>query len=94
MEPQVIGDLPLGGHKWHGGNVGPDGNIYGIPCHADTVLKIDTHNGVVSEIGGPIPAGKHRPDGKYKYLGGVVSLGFRFFSKSISEVPFSTAKAR
>ena len=71
-ECTLIGSLAEGGHKWHGGNVGPDGNIYGIPCHADNVIKINTASGEVSTIGGPIPAGKHRPDGKYKYLGGVV----------------------
>jgi len=25
----VIGSFPEGGFKWHGGNVGSDGNVYG-----------------------------------------------------------------
>jgi hypothetical protein len=66
-----LGDLPEGGFKWHGGNVGADGNVYGVPCHADTVLKIDVKAQTVSTVGGPILASKKRPDGKYKYLGGV-----------------------
>ena len=64
---------------WHGGQLGSDGNIYAIPCHADTVLKIDCSAEAVasgcqvSTIGrGAVPSGKARPDGKYKYLGGVL----------------------
>lgn len=55
----------------------PDGSIYGIPAHADTVLRIiprgapDGSDAIV-EISGPIATGRHRSDGKYKYLGGVV----------------------
>eukprot|EP00959_Pyramimonas_sp_CCMP1952_P001909 39301-Pyramimonas_sp.AAC.1 len=30
----------LQGWKWHGGVVGPNGAVYGIPSHADCVLKI------------------------------------------------------
>ncbi|KAI2490227.1 hypothetical protein MHU86_24356 [Fragilaria crotonensis] len=69
----VHGDFPEGQFKWHGGVLGPDGCIYGIPAHADTVLKIEP--GVeprLSTIGGPLRTGRHRSDGKYKYLGGAV----------------------
>lgn len=66
----VHGDFCEGAHKWHGGLVGPDGNIYGIPANADTILRVipgsEPH---VSTFGGPLRAGKHRTDGKYKYLG-------------------------
>ena len=67
----TIGALPAGGWKWHGGVVS-DGVIYSLPAHADTVLRIDTRTAEVSEIGGPLASGKHRTDGKYKYLGGVL----------------------
>ena len=75
----TIGSLEEGGWKWHGGNTAGDGNIYAIPCHADSVLKIDCSAAAVaagaqvSTIGaGKVPAGRARPDGKYKYLGGVL----------------------
>ena len=74
----TIGALQEGGWKWHGGNTARDGNIYAIPCHADSVLKIDCSPEAVmsghqiTTIGGAILAGKARPDGKYKYLGGVL----------------------
>ncbi|CAL1127965.1 unnamed protein product [Cladocopium goreaui] len=62
-----------GGQKWHGGVVGKDGCIYGIPSHADVVLKIEPHSGAVRTIGKSIESGKWRPNGKYKYGGGVVA---------------------
>ena len=69
----VFGDFPEGQHKWHGGVVGPDGCIYGIPAHADTVLKIEPgYPPRILTIGGPLRTGLHRSDGKYKYLGGAV----------------------
>lgn len=67
------GDFPEGHYKWHGGVLGPDGCIYGIPAHADTVLKIIPGlEPRLTTIGGPLRTGKHRSDGKYKYLGGAV----------------------
>ena len=72
-ECETFGNFPEGGWKWHGGCVGPDGVIYGIPAHANTVLKIEPGDiPRLSEIGGPLRTGKHRTDGKYKYLGGVL----------------------
>ncbi|CAK9117263.1 unnamed protein product [Durusdinium trenchii] len=62
-----------GGQKWHGGVVGKDGCIYGIPSHADAVLKIEPSTGSVRTIGQPIESGTWRPNGKYKYGGGVVA---------------------
>jgi len=67
------GDFPEGRYKWHGGVVGPDGCIYGIPAHANKVLKVKP--GLKPEIytiGGHLRTGEHRIDGKYKYLGGAV----------------------
>merc|ERR1712204_40091 len=35
------------------GYVGPDGNIYGIPCNAEGVLRIDPRTNEVAMVGGP-----------------------------------------
>ena len=71
---ETFGSYPEGGWKWHGGTVGMDGAIYGIPAHADTVLKIiPGDEPEIREIGGPLRTGKHRTDGRYKYLGGVLA---------------------
>ena len=70
---EVFGSFPEGGWKWHGGTVGPQGEIYGIPAHADSVLKIVPGDvPALSEIGPKLRTGKHRTDGKYKFLGGVL----------------------
>lgn len=70
---EVFGSFPEGGWKWHGGTVGPQGEIYGIPAHADSVLKIVPGDvPALSEIGPKLRTGKHRADGKYKFLGGVL----------------------
>ena len=77
---EVFGSFPEGGWKWHGGCVGVDGAIYGIPAHADTVLKIvPGDDPKMMEIGGPLRTGKHRTDGKYKYLGGVLGKDGRVY---------------
>ena len=56
-----------------GGVVGPDGAMYGVPAHANTILKVVPGEvPVISEFGGPLRTGQHRSDGKYKYLGGVL----------------------
>lgn len=47
----TIGDLEEGDWKWHGGSLGVDGAIYGIPAHADSVLKIQPKTGEVKSIG-------------------------------------------
>lgn len=73
---QIGPDLGSGGWKWHGGCLSwRDGCIYGIPNHVCEVLKIDPMTGSVTLHGTPeeVPAPQHRADGKYKYLGGVVS---------------------
>jgi hypothetical protein len=36
----VHGEFPQGGYKWHGGVVAPNGTIFGVPAHADRVLKV------------------------------------------------------
>jgi hypothetical protein len=78
QEVTTIGNLPSGGWKWHGGVVGCDGAIYSLPAHADSVLRIIPGVGAdarVEEIGaGQFITGRHRTDGKYKFLGGVMGL--------------------
>ena len=66
-----IGELDPGGFKWHGGVTAPNGCIYGIPSHSDSVLKIDPMKGVVQCIKAPVVPVSIR-DGRYKYLGGVL----------------------
>ncbi|CAJ1373457.1 unnamed protein product [Effrenium voratum] len=74
QEVMTIGPkFTQGGQKWHGGVVGKDGCIYGVPSHAEAVLKIDPRTATVSTIGKPIESGVWRPNGKYKYGGGVVA---------------------
>lgn len=67
-------DTPFGDQKyrWHGGVAHPNGCIYGVPSHADCVLKIDPAAQSVTTFGGPIPNGSYRPNGKYKYGGAVI----------------------
>lgn len=79
LEVSTLGTLPSGGWKWHGGVVSPDGVIYSLPAHADSVLRIDPRTRAISEIGGPLKTGKHRSDGKYKYLGGVLGKDGRIY---------------
>ena len=55
----TIGDLEEGDWKWHGGSLALDGAIYGIPAHAESVLKIQPETGEVKTIG-PQDGGFHR----------------------------------
>jgi len=71
------GNFPPGNHKWHGASVAqPCGTIVGVPNNADSVLLIqpgdppdlievvsDNNNNTI------IQTGRHRSDGKYKFLG-------------------------
>lgn len=87
-EATTIGpDLGAGGWKFHGGVVAGNGSlIFGISCNADTVLKIDTTTDSVTLIGSGIKSGRHRDDGKYKYLGGGVAAdGKVYFFPSDAE---------
>jgi hypothetical protein len=59
----------IGGHLeemksdwlWHGGNLGNDGCVYGIPCNAKRVLKINPRTGECSTIGPEFPVGIRTP---------------------------------
>jgi len=73
-ETQLFGELEPGGYKWHGGCVGADQRIYGIPAHADNVLCIEPGaSPKIYQYGGPLEVGNYRPDGRYKYGGGVLA---------------------
>jgi hypothetical protein len=69
------GDYGPGGHKWHGASRASNGMIVCIPANADTVLCITPADPepILEEIGDreSIQTGRHRSDGKYKYLGGM-----------------------
>lgn len=86
-ECTLHGKYPSGGWKWHGGTVGVDGAIYGIPAHANTILKIIPGNPPrMVEIGENLRTGRHRTDGKYKFLGGVLGKdGCVYFIPSDSD---------
>ena len=61
-------------HKWHGAALAGDGTIVCVPANADFVLCISpasTTTPTLYEIHAPpvIQTGRHRNDGKYKYLG-------------------------
>ena len=85
-ECTLHGKYPSGGWKWHGGTVGVDGAIYGIPAHANTILKIVL--GIPRRwwrLAEPSHR-RHRTDGKYKFLGGVLGKdGCVYFIPSDSD---------
>lgn len=60
----------MGRQKWYGGIIGSDGNIYGIPHNATTVLVIDPSSDTVSTLSGtdgPLP------EGSWKWHGGLAA---------------------
>jgi streptogramin lyase len=72
-ETENFGKLSPEPFKWHGAALGLDQCIYCIPSHADRVLRIDTQTNTASLMEDPIAPGSYRPQGKYKYGGGMVS---------------------
>jgi hypothetical protein len=60
-DPQVM----QGKYKWLGGGVDREGNIYGMPSDAQTILKIETSTGRVSTFGSV-------SDDKNKWQGAVL----------------------
>ncbi|GMH97493.1 hypothetical protein TrST_g13888 [Triparma strigata] len=83
----IIGSFPEGGHKWHGGLVDANGDILAIPANADSCLKVCPSTGEIKVFGeGKVRTGKHRDDGKYKFLGGVLGVdGNVYFIPSDSD---------
>ncbi|KAK3252248.1 hypothetical protein CYMTET_38440 [Cymbomonas tetramitiformis] len=54
--------------KWHGGVVARDGNIYGVPANATSVLKISVPSGEVTTFGDASLL-----EGDYKWYGGLLA---------------------
>lgn len=71
--------LPEGRWKWHGG-LRAGTKIFGFPNNANSVLVIDCSSQKVYTIGDGtiIRSGRHRKDGRYKYLGGASTLDESF----------------
>jgi len=68
------GDFGTGGHKWHGASTASDGTIVSVPANASTVLCIepaDPEPHLYELSSDCIQTGRHRTDGKYKYLGAM-----------------------
>lgn len=86
ISPEAItlhGDYGEGGHKWHGAAKSDDGTIVCIPNNVDRVLLItpDEKEPTLSEIGDGsfIQTGRHRSDGKYKYLGAMAGTNGKVY---------------
>jgi hypothetical protein len=62
----LVGASFPGKNKWQNGFLGRDGAIYGLPCNAERVLRIDSVRGAVTTLGGPWP-------GEEKWEGGVMA---------------------
>jgi hypothetical protein len=73
--------LPEGQWKWHGG-LRAGNKLICFPNNADCVLIVDCQKGTVYTIGDAslLQSGRHRipQDGRYKYLGGALSMDERF----------------
>ena len=84
QECSLIGkDLGDGKWKWHGGtSINGGKQILGFPNNEDCVLVIDVEKQQVFTIGDSnlLKSGRHRipQDGRYKWLGGAVTLNGRF----------------
>lgn len=73
----VHGDFGSGSHKWHGGAAAGNGVIACVPANSENVLCIvpggtsDPDEPNLKLIGDKsiVQSGRHRNDGKYKYLG-------------------------
>lgn len=74
----VHGNYGKGNHKWHGAAAAENGVIVSVPANANTVLCITPgEQPILQEIGNEemIQSGRHRTDGKYKYLGAMCCSG-------------------
>mmetsp|Transcript_24179 Transcript_24179/g.52962 ORF Transcript_24179/g.52962 Transcript_24179/m.52962 type:complete len:290 (+) Transcript_24179:162-1031(+) len=80
------GDYGEGGHKWHGAAKSDYGTIVCIPNNVETVLLVTPGEGdgdapTLTEIGDKsfIQTGRHRSDGKYKYLGAMAGTNGKVY---------------
>jgi hypothetical protein len=73
VDISLIGGPFEGIDKWLGGELGADGNIYGVPGSAKSVVKVDPRTDIVTEVGDV--RGKDYPSsikgGKFKWLRGA-----------------------
>jgi hypothetical protein len=72
----VWGDYGTHNHKWHGGAAAENGIIVSVPANADSVLCVTPGTTPKLELIGNdtiVKSGRHRTDGKYKYLGAMAS---------------------
>jgi hypothetical protein len=70
----VHGDFGTDNHKWHGGAAASNGVIVSVPANSDTSLCITPGDEpILTMVGNAdmIQSGRHRTDGKYKYLGAM-----------------------
>eukprot|EP00980_Cylindrotheca_fusiformis_P014960 scaffold4095_cov117-Cylindrotheca_fusiformis.AAC.17 len=73
----VHGDFGTDNHKWHGGAAAANGVIVSVPANSDTSLCITPiatdKEPILTMVGNAdtIKSGRHRSDGKYKYLGAM-----------------------
>jgi len=85
-QEQVVtlhGNFGEGRHKWHGAASASDGTIVAVPANADTVLCITpaSPEPILFELGNPdvVRTGRHRSDGKYKYLGAMMGTNGKVY---------------
>ena len=97
------GDYGQGGHKWHGAAAAPDGTIVSVPANADTVLCVTPGRPepILTELGDSsiIQTGRHRDDGKYKFLGAMAGTDGRVYcfpcaSEHVLQVDTMTKQVR
>lgn len=78
----VHGDFGTGNHKWHGGAAAHNGVIVSVPANANNVLCVTPGKTPKLEIigdDGTILSGRHRTDGKYKFLGAMAGTNGRVY---------------
>jgi hypothetical protein len=68
---ELIGGPFYGEDMWLGGELGADGNIYGVPGTAKTVVKIDPRTDVVSEVGNLVVVPGAIRGNRFKWLRGA-----------------------
>jgi len=85
IDPESVtihGDFGTGNHKWHGGAAAANGVIVSVPANSDNVLCVTPGKIPKLEIIGDtetIQSGRHRDDGKYKYLGAMAGTNGRVY---------------
>lgn len=68
---ELIGGPFFGEDMWLGGELGSDGNIYGVPGTAKTVVKVDPQTNEVSEVGDLVVVPGAIRGNRFKWLRGA-----------------------